>query len=62
MTNGLSHYIRQGAVQAYPDVDEIPLALTSRLLSVRAFDERHYLRDADVVDGFELAMRTRQSR
>ena len=34
--------------------DGIPEQLTRRLLSVRAYDERHMLVDADVVDGAEL--------
>jgi hypothetical protein len=35
--------------------DGIPRQLTRRLLSVRAYDERHMLVDADVTDGAELA-------
>ena len=39
--------------------NEVPGSLASRLLSVRAFDGRHFLHDADVVDGRELADRVR---
>src|SRR5205823_12673846 len=35
--------------------DDIPAQLTRRLLSVRAYDERHMLVDADVTEGLELA-------
>lgn len=34
--------------------DAIPDQLTRRLLSVRAYDDRHMLVDADVVEGVEL--------
>ena len=36
------------------DGDDIPDQLTRRLLSVRAYDDRHMLVDADVVEGVEL--------
>ena len=36
------------------DGDAIPDQLTRRLLSVRAYDERHMLVDADVVEGAAL--------
>ena len=36
------------------DADGIPEQLTRRLLSVRAYDERHLLVGAEVVDGTEL--------
>lgn len=36
------------------DGDDIPDQLTRRLLSVRAYDERHMLVDADVIEGTEL--------
>jgi Protein of unknown function (DUF1203) len=34
--------------------DGVPDQLTRRLLSVRAYDERHMLVDADVIEGVEL--------
>jgi hypothetical protein len=36
------------------DGDGVPGQLTRRLLSVRAYDERHMLVDADVIDGKDL--------
>ena len=46
-------YIREGE-QQYDRVDEIPDQLRRRLLSVRGFDTRGLLRDADVTQGTEL--------
>ena len=42
-------YVRENAVEARLDVDEIPEVLQMRLLSVRAFDGTGMLIDADVV-------------
>jgi hypothetical protein len=47
-------YVHQRACSPY-DADGIPRQLTRRLLSVRAYDERHMLVDADVTEGTELA-------
>jgi hypothetical protein len=47
-------FVRQGAAQAHPVVGEVPEMLATRLISVRAFDEKHYMVDADVVAGSEL--------
>ncbi len=47
-------YVREGAAEAHPAVNEIPDVLRRRLLSVRALDERGMLRDAEVVDGAAL--------
>lgn len=46
-------YIREGERQ-YDRVDEVPDQLRRRLLSVRGFDARGMLRDADVVQGTAL--------
>ncbi|WP_130618563.1 DUF1203 domain-containing protein [Dyella amyloliquefaciens] len=46
-------YIREGE-QQYDRVDEVPDQLRRRLLSVRSFDERGMLCDADVVQGTAL--------
>jgi len=46
-------YIREGE-QQYDRTDEVPDQLRRRLLSVRGFDERGMLRDADVVQGTAL--------
>ena len=46
-------YIREGERQ-YDRVDEVPDQLRRRLLSVRGFDARGMLRDADVAQGTAL--------
>lgn len=48
-------FVREGAARATPEPGEVPDALASRLLSVRAFGPDHFLRDADVIDGTGLA-------
>lgn len=47
-------YVREGAVQARPAPGEVPALLRLRLLSLRAYDAKGYLRDADVVEGRDL--------
>jgi Protein of unknown function (DUF1203) len=47
-------YVRRGE-QQFDAVDRIPEQLQQRLLSVRAFDERGMLINADVVAGTKLA-------
>ena len=47
-------FVREGAEQAVPGVDEVPESLASRLLSVRAFDARRFLLKGDVIDGRAL--------
>ena len=47
-------FVRKNAVQATPDVNEVPQVLASRLLSVRGFDGAHFMRTADVVEGTAL--------
>jgi|tagenome__1003787_1003787.scaffolds.fasta_scaffold20958787_2 hypothetical protein len=47
-------YVHEHACAPF-DGDNVPDQLTRRLLSVRAYDERHMLVDADVVQGTELA-------
>src|SRR5262249_20030393 len=46
-------YVRKGET-TYDAVDEVPGQLRLRLLSVRAFDDKGMMVDADVVDGKEL--------
>jgi Protein of unknown function (DUF1203) len=46
-------FIREGAVESYDRVNEIPPAMQSRLLSLRAFGTDHMLLDADVATGSE---------
>ena len=47
-------YVREYAENARVAVDEIPEVLRLRLLSLRAFDKRGMLLDADVVNGREV--------
>ena len=44
-------YIRKLARHAFAAVDTVPEVLSSRLLSVRAFDVHHLMIDADVGEG-----------
>jgi hypothetical protein len=44
-------FVRENAREARPQVGEVPQVLRSRLLSVRGFDEKGMMIDADVVDG-----------
>ena len=44
-------FVREGATTAYDAVDEIPEAMRSRMLSLRAFDAGHLMADAELVDG-----------
>jgi len=46
-------YVHDRDCAAFED-DGIPDQLTRRLLSVRAYDERHMLVDADVIEGTDL--------
>lgn len=48
-------YVRENAKQAFPAVGTIPEDLTTRLVSIRAFDDKHHIVDADVVDGSLLS-------
>ena len=47
-------FVRELAQQAHPGIGMVPDLLESRLISIRAFDGRHYMVDADVVDGSSL--------
>jgi hypothetical protein len=44
-------FVREGASAPYDRVDEIPEAMRSRMLSLRAFDAAHLMVDAELVDG-----------
>lgn len=46
-------FVREGATQAYDRIDEIPVAMRSRMLSLRAFDHAHLMVDAELIDGRE---------
>lgn len=47
-------YIRRGVAAANPKVNEIPVLLRHRLLSIRGYDAAGMMAAADVVDGGEL--------
>jgi len=47
-------YVREYAEEAHVATDVVPEVLRRRLLSLRAFDGRGMLLDADVVDGREV--------
>jgi len=47
-------FVRESAQTAQLAVNEIPVLLSSRLLSVRVFDHQDMMIAADVVDGIEL--------
>lgn len=47
-------YVRERAMDAALEVNEVAEVLRSRLLSVRAFDVAGMMQDADVVPGMEL--------
>ena len=44
-------FVREQAEQAFPTVGEVPEVLKIRLISIRAFDKKHHMVAADVVDG-----------
>jgi hypothetical protein len=48
-------FVREGAYEAKPGVNEIPEVLSRRLLSVRGFDAQGFMVKADVVEGAALA-------
>ncbi len=48
-------FIEDGAAAAEPEVNTIDAYLSTRLLSVRAFDATHQMRDADVCEGGNAA-------
>jgi hypothetical protein len=47
-------FVRQGVKQATVSANTVPYVLSTRLLSIRGFDQTHYMRVADVVDGAAL--------
>lgn len=44
-------FVKANAEESYPEPGRIPASITRRLLSVRAFNTRHEIVDADVVEG-----------
>ena len=47
-------FVREAAEAQYVGYDEIPAQIAPRLMSVRAFDARHYIVAADVTPGAQL--------
>jgi hypothetical protein len=47
-------FIRENAAKTYDRIDQIPPALNSRLIALRAFDADHMIVDADIADGSAL--------
>lgn len=47
-------FVRENAEQAFPEIGMVPAFFETRLVSIRAFDDKHYMVDADVVDGSRL--------
>lgn len=48
-------YVRKDAQQAHMKPGQVPQVLSSRLLSVRAFNRQNLMVEADVIDGQDLA-------
>jgi hypothetical protein len=48
-------FVREHARQAFPDPGTVPEVLASRLISIRAFDEEHDMRYAEIVEGSSLS-------
>jgi hypothetical protein len=47
-------FVREGATTPYEAVDAVPDALRTRTISLRAFDDRGDMVDAELVDGREI--------
>lgn len=47
-------FVRPGVPMAEPEVNEIPPMLRKRLLSVRGYDDRGMMRDAEVILGTDV--------
>lgn len=48
-------FVLEGAEEAYDQVGEVPEVMRSRSISLRAFDERDLMIDADLAQGVDLA-------
>jgi len=53
-------FIRSGARQRVADASEVPPYVTDRLMSVRAYDERDFIVDAEVCAGADVAATIRR--
>jgi len=47
-------FVREGAEDRYDRINEVPDAMRTRLLSLRAFDAEDMIVDADIVEGADL--------
>ncbi len=47
-------FVREGAEETFDQVDEVPESMRIRLLSLRAFDAKGMMLDADVIEGREV--------
>jgi hypothetical protein len=47
-------FVREGAEETFDRVDEVPESMRLRLLSLRAFDAKGMMLDADVIEGREI--------
>jgi hypothetical protein len=47
-------FVREGALNTYDRIDEVPEVMRTRLLSMRAYDALGMMLDADVVDGRQI--------
>ncbi len=47
-------FVREHAEQVFPERGAVPEVLQTRLISVRAFDENHFMVNADIADGSDL--------
>ena len=47
-------FVREGAEKPFDRVDEVPESMRIRLLSLRAFDAKGMMLDADVIEGREI--------
>ena len=47
-------FVREGATDSYDRINEVPEVMRTRLLSLRAYDIRGMMLDADVVDGRQV--------
>tara|TARA_B110000908_G_C10005632_1_gene336159 strand:+ start:52 stop:516 length:465 start_codon:yes stop_codon:yes gene_type:complete len=48
-------YVRKAATPATLNANEVPQVLSRRILSIRGFGDDHLMKNADVVDGKDLA-------
>jgi hypothetical protein len=47
-------FVREGAEETYDRIDEVPEAMRTRMLSLRAYDSSGMMLDADIIDGREI--------